>query len=90
MTVIGDAVNLTARIESATKMFGVPLLVSDDLFAEMDGSIRHRAVHRAVLTGKSGEYVLYELARPQAPERSSPKHEVSEGTINSGRRRPPF
>jgi hypothetical protein len=47
MTVIGDAVNLTARIESATKMFGVPPLVSDDLFAETGRSIRHRAVHRA-------------------------------------------
>jgi class 3 adenylate cyclase len=46
MTVIGDAVNLTARIESATKMFGVPLLVSDDLFAETGRSIRHRAVHQ--------------------------------------------
>lgn len=34
-TVIGDTVNVTARIESSTKHFEVDLLVSDEIFARM-------------------------------------------------------
>ncbi|MES2801490.1 MAG: adenylate/guanylate cyclase domain-containing protein [Bdellovibrionota bacterium] len=34
-TVIGDTVNVTARIESSTKHFEVDLLVSDEVFARM-------------------------------------------------------
>jgi adenylate cyclase len=37
-TVIGDAVNLTARIEQATKQFQAQLIISEDVARSLDGS----------------------------------------------------
>lgn len=62
VTVVGDAVNIAARIESATKILHVPLLVSDDLMIELRGAVRAGPAHRVALPGKSGEYLLHEVA----------------------------
>jgi adenylate cyclase len=61
VTVIGDAVNLASRIESATKQIGVRLLISEDTFNELQDAIRPGNAHRVAVAGKSGEYLLYEV-----------------------------
>lgn len=62
VTVIGDAVNLASRIESATKRIGVRLLISEATFNELQDAIRPGHAHHVALAGKSGEYLLYEVA----------------------------
>ena len=62
VTAIGDAVNFASRIESANKVSGTRLLISEALYARVRGQFRmgqniHIAIH-----GKSGEYSLYEVA----------------------------
>lgn len=60
-TVIGDAVNLAARIEQANKQTGTRLLVSDDLRRMLGDGVRVGRTFQVELAGKSGRYSLYEL-----------------------------
>jgi len=62
VTVIGDAVNLASRVESATKRVGARLLISEAAFEELSDAIIPGPSHRVCLAGKSGEYLLYEVA----------------------------
>lgn len=54
-TVIGDAVNVAARLESATKALGVAIAVSDAVYAELDDEARGRLEDKGPveLKGKS-------------------------------------
>jgi adenylate cyclase len=61
ITAIGDVVNLASRIESANKQAGTRLLISQDTFNLVAGSITVGKVIQASLQGKSGEYALYEV-----------------------------
>lgn len=61
VTIVGDAVNLAARIEAATKSVGARVLVSAATFAELDAREGVWRDHRIALPGKSGEFVLHEL-----------------------------
>lgn len=60
ITAIGDAVNMASRIESATKEFGVPLLISDAVVSQIEGKVDLGRSFSAMLKGKSGTYALYE------------------------------
>jgi adenylate cyclase len=61
VTIVGDAVNVAARIESATKTVGAHVLVSAETLAALGGLERGWTAHRVALPGKSGEFVLYEV-----------------------------
>ena len=59
-TVIGDPVNLAARLESATKQYGCPILLSDFTVARLSGDYRLREVDRLRVKGKRRPVTVYE------------------------------
>ena len=52
-TVLGDGVNLAARLESATKQFGCDILVGETAYALTKDAFVFRRVDRAVFKGKT-------------------------------------
>jgi class 3 adenylate cyclase len=59
-TVIGDSVNLAARIEGMTKTFGASILLSDATKRALSGSIELRALGQVTAKGKTEPVGLYE------------------------------
>ena len=67
-TVISDAVNLAARIESMTKVYGVSLLISERTLERVDGGDHAlRMVGRVKAKGKSEVVTVYEVFEGDAP-----------------------
>ncbi|MEW6731016.1 MAG: adenylate/guanylate cyclase domain-containing protein, partial [Acidobacteriota bacterium] len=60
-TVIGDAVNFASRIESANKELDTHLLVSDEIYKQVQGQVKVGKTAQLKIKGKSGEYALYEI-----------------------------
>lgn len=74
MTAIGDAVNFASRIESANKSYGTELLISSDVHRQIaERIIVGRRIQHAVIQGKTGQHVLYEVKglRKTGPQTSS-------------------
>jgi adenylate cyclase len=68
MTAIGDAVNFASRIESANKKYGTKLLISNEVHRQVAYRIRvGRRIQHAIIEGKSGEHVLYEVRGLRKP-----------------------
>jgi adenylate cyclase len=66
----GQTVNLAKRIESATKHFGVPILVGEETARGLDQAFRSRRVSRVLLPGSSQIVSLYEpIAAKEYAER---------------------
>ena len=59
-TVIGDVVNLAARLETATKYYGVKVLFSEDTARSLRGDTRHRQIDRIRVRGRREPVVVYE------------------------------
>ena len=71
VSVIGDAVNLAARVEGQTKNLG-PVLITESTHAGLADATRYalREVDRVIVKGRSGAVSLHELTarpRPAAP-----------------------
>ena len=60
-TVIGDGVNLAARLESATKQYGAHILISEFTHDQLKSSYRSRLVDNVVVKGKTRPVGVYEL-----------------------------
>ncbi len=60
-TVIGDAVNLSARLESANKQLGTTILINNRVRELIGDRFRVRTIGRVVVKGKKQFETLYEL-----------------------------
>ncbi|MGB0955003.1 MAG: adenylate/guanylate cyclase domain-containing protein [Panacagrimonas sp.] len=59
-TVIGDSVNLAARLESATKQYGLQILISEATLASMTDPVRVREIDRIRVKGKDQAVAVFE------------------------------
>lgn len=60
-TVIGDGVNLAARLEGATKIYGAQILISEYTFKELKGDYLIRELDRITLKGKTKPRRIFEV-----------------------------
>ena len=60
-TVIGDGVNLAARLESACKQYGAQILISENTLNNLRGTYRSREIDRVVVKGKTQPVGVYEV-----------------------------
>ncbi len=59
-TVIGDGVNVAARLEGACKFYSAHILMSEYTYARLRGTYRIRDIDRVVVKGKSEPVGVYE------------------------------
>jgi adenylate cyclase len=71
-TVIGDSVNLAARLESANKQYHTRLMIGDRTYRMVSDRIVARELDKLVVMGKTEPVTVYELiqlaSRPVTPE----------------------
>ena len=67
-TVIGDHVNLAARLESGCKQFGVRIMITDILREKMGEDITVRPLGKIVVKGKSEPVMIHELLGDNTPK----------------------
>lgn len=60
-TVISDAVNLAARVESMSKHYAAPLVITEMTAARLGGSFSLREVDRVAVKGRSEPVALFEV-----------------------------
>ena len=60
-TLIGDGVNLAARLESACKQYSAKLLISEFTYAKLKGTYRAREIDYVIVKGKTEPVGVVEL-----------------------------
>lgn len=68
-TLIGDAVNLAARLEGLNKMLDTHILMSDTIQSSLNGEFRSRRVGQFRLKGRKQVTVVHELIGPMMEQR---------------------
>jgi len=65
-TVIGDAVNLGARLESLNKEFGTRIIISEATRQQLKGDYEFRPLGDVVVKGKTHPVAIFEVVGPAA------------------------
>jgi len=65
-TMLGDAVNLAARLEGANKQFGTFTMISEDTCRQIGSDISVRELARLAVVGRSEPVTVYEPMPPEA------------------------
>jgi len=60
-TMIGDGVNLAARLETACKQYSARILISDLTYRQLKGVYRTREVDRVIVKGKTEPVAVHEV-----------------------------
>lgn len=60
-TIIGDGVNLSARLESACKQYGAHILISEFTYKALKGTYFSRELDLVVVKGKTKPVAIYEI-----------------------------
>jgi len=68
-TMIGDAVNLAARLEGINKQFGTYTMISQSTVEQMEGAFPVRELSRVAVVGRKEPVVVYEPLLPEEIER---------------------
>ena len=84
-TVIGDGVNLAARIESACKQYGAHILISEFTYKAVKATYRTRQVDYVIVKGKTEPVGVYEVLDFH-DENSYPNMVEALGNFNDGYR----
>ncbi len=84
-TVIGDGVNLAARIESACKQYGAHILISEFTYKAVKSTYRTRQVDYVIVKGKTEPVGVYEVLDFH-DESSYPNMIEALGNFNDGYR----
>jgi len=88
-TALGDAVNYASRLEGASKLAGVPLLLGAATAAAVRDAFDPVLVGRIAVKGRSGaEPVFTVLSRERLPAADLARHEALAADLLAGRRGP--
>ena len=88
-TALGDAVNYASRLEGASKLCGVPLLLSAATARALDGRLDAVLVDRVGVKGRSGTEPVYTvLAGDRVPAEDLERHAALMEDLLAGRRGP--
>ena len=60
-TVMGDGVNLTSRLESANKIYGTTIMISETTYSKVKDDVLVRVIDKIVVKGKTKSITVYEL-----------------------------
>ncbi|MBL8026178.1 MAG: adenylate/guanylate cyclase domain-containing protein [Fibrobacteres bacterium] len=60
-TMMGDPVNLAARLESASKQYGIFTMISDATMALVEGKFDNRELDKIIVMGKTEPVTVYEI-----------------------------
>ena len=60
-TVMGDGVNLASRLESANKIYGTSIMISETTYSKVKDKVLVRVIDKIVVKGKSKPITVYEL-----------------------------
>jgi len=67
-TVLGDGVNVAARLEGINKQFGTTICISDSVFELARQEILARPLKRVRVKGRKTEFMIYELLAVRASD----------------------
>lgn len=79
-TAIGDNVNLAARLEAATKMYGVMILISEQTYQKIKDDFYCKEVDRLQVKGKEEAVTVYELMAVKTEINQHYQNEIMEYT----------
>lgn len=79
-TVLGDAVNVAARLEAEAKELGVPILLTAETARLVEGTFPFRPVGRRHLRGRTGEVQLFALGTDRPPSASGDPYATRRST----------
>ncbi len=77
-TVIGDSVNLAARLEAANKYYGTNIIISQNTYQYVQESVVVRELDTIVVKGKTEGTTIYELIGMRDDSISDDDHKITE------------